>query len=64
MSKQPNISLKAPSGRVSQLEMNPSDLTIPGRELLAEVEAALIAQGIKHRHSPQHEFGIELPHSG
>jgi hypothetical protein len=51
MNKQPNVSVKAPSEMTSQSEMNTNELTIPGREILTEIEAALIAQGVKQRHS-------------
>ena len=46
-----NVPLKSPAKMVSQPAKDTQDLTIPGRELLPQVETALIAQGIKHQHS-------------
>ena len=51
MNKQPNVSVKALSGTTSQSEMNLNDLTVPGKQLLTEIESALIAKKVKKRHS-------------
>ena len=44
--------IKASSAIASQPGTNPKDLTEPGKELLPEIEVALVEQGIKQQHSP------------